>query len=116
LLQSNSLRGKRKENQDAILIKEFDDALLLAVADGIGGKAFGKEVAKIAINALNRSFKRKVEFNPIRKMRDSFFKANRDINRFLENLEEGGTTLTAVYLSRWKDLLCKCWRFKSLGL
>ncbi|MBI4766672.1 MAG: serine/threonine-protein phosphatase [Deltaproteobacteria bacterium] len=91
---------KREENQDRLVVREFDkQTLLMAVADGMGGEAGGGLAAQIAIEAVQ-------DFTPdLLAMEASFKKiyqaADRRVQEEIEkNLElEGmGTTLTAAYI------------------
>ena len=47
-----SLRGKREENEDAFLIEQKNGALLLAVADGLGGHVAGEVASSLAIDIV----------------------------------------------------------------
>jgi serine/threonine protein phosphatase PrpC len=47
-----SLRGPRDHNEDALLGLALDDAVLLAVADGMGGHAGGDIAARLACDTL----------------------------------------------------------------
>ncbi|RPJ54155.1 MAG: serine/threonine-protein phosphatase [Methanobacteriota archaeon] len=45
-------RGGRPANEDAILVTKLEGAILLAVADGLGGHADGEVASRIAIDTL----------------------------------------------------------------
>lgn len=51
-----SLVGNREENQDRVAIAGGDDALLLAVVDGMGGHADGAQAAEVALRTMVGAF------------------------------------------------------------
>lgn len=52
-----SMPGRKKDNQDSILVKELGDgSILLAVADGMGGSKGGEVASKIAVNTVSSFF------------------------------------------------------------
>ena len=53
--QTNRL-GNRANNQDRCAVRETDDAVLLVVADGMGGHARGDLAAQTAVDVLSRRF------------------------------------------------------------
>jgi serine/threonine protein phosphatase PrpC len=58
-----SRRGARKYNQDRIAYSYSRDALLIVVADGMGGHAHGEVAAEIAVQYFTEAFRR--EANPV---------------------------------------------------
>lgn len=56
-IYQNSLIGPRKENQDRVAYAYSKDALLLVLADGMGGHHRGEVAAQIAIDVLTESFR-----------------------------------------------------------
>jgi serine/threonine protein phosphatase PrpC len=50
-----SAQGPRKENQDAFVVDSFEQALFVAVADGMGGQRGGRRAADTALEALRAS-------------------------------------------------------------
>ena len=60
--------GKRKSNQDRIAYSYSHDALLMVVADGMGGHLHGEVAAQIAVQFITENFQR--EAKP--KLRDPF--------------------------------------------
>jgi serine/threonine protein phosphatase PrpC len=55
-LAHHSLRGSRPTNQDRIAVAERDNAVLLVLADGLGGHRGGELAAEILTQTLVRSF------------------------------------------------------------
>lgn len=53
-----SLQGGRDNNEDRIAYCYSRDALLMVVADGMGGHYFGEVAAQIAVQTLTESFQR----------------------------------------------------------
>lgn len=51
-----SLLGNREENQDRVAIAVADDAVFLAVVDGMGGHADGARAAEVAIRTMVGEF------------------------------------------------------------
>ncbi len=51
-----SLRGARQHNEDRVGIAERDNAVMLAVADGLGGHRGGEVAAEILVQVLLHSF------------------------------------------------------------
>jgi PPM family protein phosphatase len=93
--------GRRKDNEDGYLIREFSDGrVLLVVADGMGGHAGGTRAAAEAIEAL-----RQCEISKDLSMEDLgrvIRKTNERIWQIGEKtpeLEGLGTTLTAALVS-----------------
>lgn len=79
--QANRL-GNRASNQDRCLLVERDDAVLLAVADGMGGHARGDLAAQAFVDTLNRQFRthQGVE-DAAAFLREAFREAHRTIQR-----------------------------------
>jgi len=97
ILYSNSLKGRVKEsNQDAYLVKPFDNGdMLLAVADGMGGGVMGAELADRAMEILDRIFDDKSDY-PLQKLKQAIFVVNDELSVMLDG-QKGGTTLSMVY-------------------
>jgi protein phosphatase len=97
ILYSLSLKGRVKDsNQDAYLIKSFDNGdMLLAVADGMGGGAMGGILAKRAMEMLKNIFKESVKY-PLQRLKQAIFIINDELNMMLDG-QKGGTTLSIVY-------------------
>ncbi|MDD2934598.1 MAG: protein phosphatase 2C domain-containing protein [Methylotenera sp.] len=54
----NSLQGPRPYNQDRLAYSYSKDALLLVVADGMGGHRHGEVAAQLAVTAMTEAFQR----------------------------------------------------------
>lgn len=54
----NSLQGPRPYNQDRLAYSYSNDALLLVVADGMGGYRHGEMAAQLAVTTLTSAFQR----------------------------------------------------------
>lgn len=79
--QANRL-GNRASNQDRCLIANRDDAILLAVADGMGGHARGDLAAQTFVDTLSRQFRAHQGLeDPAQFLRDAFREAHRTIQR-----------------------------------
>jgi serine/threonine protein phosphatase PrpC len=55
-LAQTSLLGNRKSNQDRCLVLEAPDAILLALADGMGGHPRGESAAQILMDTSRKAF------------------------------------------------------------
>lgn len=79
--QANRL-GNRASNQDRCLIADRDDAILLAVADGMGGHARGDLAAQTFVDTLSRRFRAHEGLeDPAQFLREAFREAHRTIQR-----------------------------------
>jgi serine/threonine protein phosphatase PrpC len=56
-LHSHSLAGGRATNQDRVAVAERDNAVLLVVADGLGGHAGGELAAETLVQTFVRAFR-----------------------------------------------------------
>lgn len=91
---------ERKENQDRFFVREFEDrAILLAVADGMGGEAGGGLAAQKAIEVI-----KEFNLNPAG-VEDAFCAVFQEADRRISEITRQnprfrgmGTTLTAAYL------------------
>ena len=54
----NSLQGPRPYNQDRLAYSYSKDALLLVVADGMGGHKHGEIAAQLAVTTMTEAFQR----------------------------------------------------------
>jgi serine/threonine protein phosphatase PrpC len=67
-IYQESRTGKRANNEDRLAYCYSREALLMVVADGMGGHYYGEVAAQIAVQTLTEAFPR--EFKP--RMRDPF--------------------------------------------
>ena len=51
-----SLRGARPHNEDRVGYAERDNAVLMVVADGLGGHRGGEVAAEVLVQTLQHSF------------------------------------------------------------
>lgn len=56
-LACHSRQGSRASNQDRVLVVEREHAVLLALADGLGGHAGGALAAELALHTLGEAFR-----------------------------------------------------------
>ena len=100
VLYKNSFIGRKEENQDAFLVKYFDNGdKLLAVADGMGGGVMGAELAEQAIKMLDEDFSKSVKYSLSSKFEDLFYSINTKLKEMLDG-KKGGTTLCMVYYTK----------------
>lgn len=79
--QANRL-GNRANNQDRCLVVEREDAVLLAVADGMGGHARGDLAAQTFVDSLQRKFRNYQGLEePGQFLREAFQAAHQTIQR-----------------------------------
>lgn len=57
-IYQNSLQGPRQYNQDRLAYSYSKDALLLVVADGMGGHRHGEIAAQLAVTTMTNAFQR----------------------------------------------------------
>ena len=55
-ITQKTLQGNRKSNQDRCLVMEAPDAVLLALADGMGGHPRGEQAAQILMDISRKAF------------------------------------------------------------
>jgi serine/threonine protein phosphatase PrpC len=82
-----SRKGGRRVNQDRMGYCFTRDALLMVLADGLGGHAHGEVAAQQALQTLARQFQtqaRPVVRNPAEFLQDAIMLAHREIHRYAE--------------------------------
>lgn len=95
--------GGRKNNQDRMGYSFTRDALLLLLADGMGGHIQGEMAATIALQTIGSLFQQNANpyvKKPERFLEDSFFAAHREIHRYraINNLPETPRTTVVACL------------------
>lgn len=106
--------GGRKNNQDRMGYSFTRDALLLLVADGMGGHILGEMAAQIAMQTIAALFQENATpyvKKPERFLEDSFFAAHREIHRYraINNLPETPrTTIVACLIQHNNAMWAHC--------
>lgn len=106
--------GGRKNNQDRMGYSFTRDALLLLVADGMGGHIMGEMAAQIAMQTIASLFQESATpyvKKPERFLEDSFFAAHREIHRYraINNLPETPrTTIVACLIQHNNAMWAHC--------
>lgn len=95
--------GGRKNNQDRMGYSFTRDALLLLLADGMGGHIQGEMAATIALQTIGTLFQQNANpyvKKPEKFLEDSFFAAHREIHRYraINNLPETPRTTIVACL------------------
>lgn len=95
--------GGRKNNQDRMGYSFTRDAVLLLLADGMGGHIQGEMAATIALQTIGSLFQQNANpyvKKPERFLEDSFFAAHREIHRYraINNLPETPRTTVVACL------------------
>ncbi|GGC17962.1 hypothetical protein GCM10007205_28690 [Oxalicibacterium flavum] len=106
--------GGRKTNQDRMGYSFTRDALLLLVADGMGGHLMGEMAAQIAMQTIASLFQESAKSyvkKPERFLEDSFLAAHREIHRYraINNLPETPrTTIVACLVQHNSAIWAHC--------
>lgn len=109
-----SLIGGRKVNQDRMGYSFTRDALLLLLADGMGGHIQGEIAATIAMQTIGSLFQQQATpaiKKPERFLEDSFFAAHHEIHRYraINQLPETPrTTIVACLIQRHSAFWAHC--------
>jgi protein phosphatase len=109
-----SLIGARKVNQDRMGYSFTRDALLLVLADGMGGHLRGEMAATIAMQTLAQLFQQQATpyvKKPERFLEDGFFAAHREIHRYkaMNNMPETPrTTIIACLIQHNNAIWAHC--------
>ena len=106
--QANRL-GNRASNQDRCLVVAREDAILLAVADGMGGHARGDLAAQAFVDSLQRLFRNHQSLDdPAQFLRNAFREAHYAIQRVgqaqkppIEPLTTGVACLVQDGIATW---------------
>lgn len=106
--------GGRKANQDRMGYSFTRDALLLVLADGMGGHILGEMAASITLQTIGILFQQNAKpyiKKPERFLEDSFMAAHREIHRYraLNNLPETPrTTIVACLIQHNSAFWAHC--------
>jgi protein phosphatase len=106
--------GGRKNNQDRMGYSFTRDALLLLLADGMGGHIQGEMAATIALQTIGSLFQQNATpyvRKPERFLEESFFAAHREIHRYraINNLPETPrTTIVACLIQHNSAFWAHC--------
>lgn len=106
--------GGRKNNQDRMGYSFTRDALLLLVADGMGGHILGEMAAQIAMQTIASLFQENAKpyvKKPELFLEDAFFAAHREIHRYraINNLPETPrTTIVACLIQHNNAMWAHC--------
>jgi len=107
----NSRIGPRASNQDRLAYSYSKDAILLVVADGMGGHANGEVAAEMAVQVLTNAFQQTATptlSNPAKFLTDSILQAHHAIDQYAlsnELLESPKTTVVAAIV-QFGQLYC----------
>lgn len=106
-LHGDQIQGTRSNQQDSFSIQVDEDALLLVLADGMGGYTGGELASRAAVEGFSRAFEQK-GFPPRERMKFALIAANEQVRSVREKGGkdvEMGTTLVAVWIGeegvRW---------------
>jgi protein phosphatase len=90
---------KRIENEDAIGIYEFDNGILFIVCDGLGGNKAGEIASQLTVNVIHNSFKNSSNDDPLERIKEAVFEANRIVlEKATSDSELKGMATTAEVL------------------
>lgn len=101
-LYGDQIQGGRDNQQDTISILAEEDALLLVLADGMGGYTGGELASRAAVEGFSRAFERE-SGSPGEKMKAALAAANEQVLAVRKKEgkdEEMGTTLVAAWIGR----------------
>ncbi|MFJ7109442.1 PP2C family protein-serine/threonine phosphatase [Pseudomonas sp. NPDC098740] len=116
---SFSTAGRSKPNEDSTLIKEIGvNSILLAVADGMGGKPGGAIASKTAVEAIATLFERNVATS----IETAFEKVKTElINNSINTYKDMATTLSMLLITQTHALVghvgdCRIYHLRGNGI
>lgn len=118
---SFSRAGRNKPNEDSILIKELgDSAILLGIADGMGGKPGGATASKTVIQTAAKVMEA-APSTSVEMLFDEAQKALLSISREYEELTDMATTLSLVLIKDNQAVIghvgdCRIYHLRENGL
>jgi serine/threonine protein phosphatase PrpC len=98
-IYQESKKGGRKNNQDRMGYCYTRDALLMVLADGMGGHVQGEMAAQITIQTLGANFQKQATptlKSPQRFLEESFLDAHREIHHYYESNKLSESPRTTV--------------------
>lgn len=107
-LHGDQILGARNNQQDAFSILPGEDALVLLLADGMGGYTGGELASRAAVEGFTRTFEREGRSAPGKRMKAAVAAANEQVRaarRKRGTNADMGTTLVAAWIGadglRW---------------
>ena len=101
-LHGDQILGARSNQQDSFSILAGEDALVLVLADGMGGYTGGELASRAAVEGCSRAFERKSGL-PGERMKAAVAAANEQVLAVRKRGgkdDEMGTTLVAAWIGR----------------
>ncbi len=107
----NSRIGPRTSNQDRLAYSYSKDAMLLVVADGMGGHANGEVAAEMTIQMLTSAFQQSANpslSNPAKFLMDSILQVHNAIDQYAQvnDLLESPKTTVVAAIVQFGQLYC----------
>ena len=105
-IYQNSRQGPRPYNQDRLAYSYSKDALLLVIADGMGGHRQGEVAAQIAVTTMTEAFQRLAMptlASPAKFLTENIQQAHDTIHRYAQErdmIEAPHTTIVAAVVQR----------------
>lgn len=110
-LHGDQILGARSNQQDSFSILAADDALVMVLADGMGGYTGGELASRAAVEGFSRTFEREGRAAPGKRLKDAVHAANeqvRIVRKKRGSNDEMGTTLVAAWIGaeglRWASV------------
>ncbi|MFR6357642.1 MAG: PP2C family protein-serine/threonine phosphatase [Akkermansia sp.] len=107
-LHGDQILGARSNQQDSFSILAGEDALVLLLADGMGGYSGGELASRAAVNGFTRTFERENRHSPGKRMKAAVVAANEEVRAARKKRgtdDDMGTTLVGAWIGpeglRW---------------